>query len=99
MTRAERDAELEQRLKDDIAARNRRLAQVQARQREEARKAQHARRYQVGKLADEAGLCGWDDATLRQVFQVLAGLQEKSDPATVLAGMMGTWEPRPWLRE
>lgn len=84
MTRAERDAELEQRLKDDIAARNRRLAQVQARKRENARKAQNQRRYQVGKLADEAGLCGWEDGTLAKLFAGFARMKDTRDPLQVL---------------
>lgn len=89
MTRAERDALSEQRLKEDIAAKSRQLAQVQARRTEDARKQRDHRRFQVGKLAEEAGLCAWDDATLVGLFQVLARLGDVPDPVKLLDGLVG----------
>jgi hypothetical protein len=84
MTRTERAAEREQRLKDVLLKKSRELAQVQAQQREEARKQQSKRRFEVGKLADDAGLCAWEDATLIGLFAVLARLRETPEPVKVL---------------
>jgi hypothetical protein len=72
MTRDEVLVQREQRLKQQLAAANRDLGKVQAKQREEARKQRDHRRFQVGKLAEDAGLFAWDDATLAGVFQLVA---------------------------
>lgn len=88
MTKTERIAERAHRLKQELEAKGRQLAQVQSQQREAARKAQNHRRFQVGKLADDAGLCGWDDATLTGLFQSLALLRECSSPVAVLESLL-----------
>jgi hypothetical protein len=67
MTKAERLAVQIQRDKEA-------LAQRQASLREVTRKATNKRRYQVGAMADDAGLLGQEDATLRQAFVLIARL-------------------------
>ena len=67
MTKAERLAAKIQRDKEA-------LAQRQASLRDVTRKATNKRRYQVGAMADEAGLLGQEDATLRQAFVLIARL-------------------------
>ena len=86
MTKAER---LARQIQHDKEA----LAKRQARLRDVTRTATNKRRYQVGAMADEAGLLGHDDATLRQAFLLITRLirnghlgwaarQQEPDPET-----------------
>jgi hypothetical protein len=88
MTRDERAARREQRLKEDLAATSRELAQVQAQNRAAERAARAKRRQRVGTLADEAGLFAWDDTTLQGLFQALGTLGETPNPVAVLEGLL-----------
>jgi hypothetical protein len=89
MTREERAAKRAQRLKEDIAAKGQKLAQVEAQQRADARAKRHRRRQRVGTLAEAAGLLIWDDTTLAGLFQILATLRETPDPVAVLEALVG----------
>jgi hypothetical protein len=92
MTREERAAKREQRLKDQLEATRRELAQVEAQNRAAARATRAKRRQRVGTLADEAGLFGWDDPTLLGLFRVLVRLQDLRDPVAVLDSLLTTWQ-------
>ena len=72
MTKAERFAEEEAAAKRKLTESYRVLAQARARIRTEAKKATDKRRYQVGALADEAGLLTWTNAELAAAFTALA---------------------------
>lgn len=84
MTRAEKAAEREQRLKAQLDAARRSRTQLEAQERARLRAMQHRRHIRVGILADEAGLLGWEDGTIDQLFQVLARLRAATDPVKVL---------------
>ena len=88
MTRAERLAQTEARARAKLDAQRTRLAQVQAAQREEERKALSKRRLLVGKLVDEAGLFSLDDTTLAGLFARLAPLVDAPDPVALLEGLL-----------
>jgi hypothetical protein len=88
MTRAERAALREQRLKDQLDAKNRELAQVQAQNRAAERTAREKRRYLVGLLADKAGLLVWDDATLMRLFTLVSPLTQMPNPEAVLEALL-----------
>jgi hypothetical protein len=88
MTRQERAARREQRLKEALATKARELAQVQAQHRADERAQRTKRRVIVGTMADAAGLFVWDDTTLRGLFQMLAMLRETPDPVAVLEGLL-----------
>ena len=88
MTRAERLAQTEARARAKLDAQRTRLAQVQAAQRDEERKALTKRRLLVGKLVDEAGLFSLDDATLAGLFARLTSLVEAPDPVAVLDALL-----------
>jgi hypothetical protein len=88
MTRAERLAQTEARARVKLDAQRTRLAQVQAAQREEERKALTKRRLLVGKLVDEAGLFSLDNATLAGLFARLTALVEAPDPVAVLDALL-----------
>jgi hypothetical protein len=91
MTRDERAALRAQRLKDELDAKKRQLAQVEAQQRAAARAGRAKRRQRVGALADEAGLCVWEDTTLTGLFQALARLQATPDPVAVLESLLSDY--------
>ena len=95
MTRAERAALREQRLKDHLAATRRQLAQVEAQNRAAERTARHKRRFQVGLLADQAGLFALDDAGLARLFAALARLVASPDPVATLEGLLCDAEGQP----
>ena len=95
MTRAERAALREQRLKDQLAATRRQLAQVEAQNRAAARTARHKRRFQVGLLADQAGLFALDDAGLARLFAALSRLVAIPDPVATLEGLLCDAEGQP----
>jgi hypothetical protein len=90
MTRQERAARREQRLKEELATKARELAQAQAQKRAADRAKRTKRRVIVGTMADAAGLFVWDDPTLRGLFQTLALLHETSDPVAVLEGLLAS---------
>ena len=88
MTRAERAALREQRLKEELAAKSRQLAQLQAQQRAAERAARNKRRYLVGTLAEQAGLLVWEDATLVRLFTLLGPLTQMPHPEAVLESLL-----------
>jgi hypothetical protein len=88
MTRDERLALAEHRLKEKRAADQAALDKVYAQQREQARKARTRRRYAVGALADDAGLLAWDDSILSALFAALATLAEVPNPVAVLESVL-----------
>src|SRR6516164_7275230 len=88
MTRAERLAQTEAHARAKLNAQRTRLAQVQAAQREEERKALTKRRLLVGKLVDEAGLFSLDDATLAGLFARLSPLVAATDPVAALEALL-----------
>jgi hypothetical protein len=87
MTRAERAALRAQRLKEELEAKSRQLAQIQAQQRAE-RAARNKRRYLVGTLAEQAGLLVWEDATLARLFTLLSPLTQMPHPEAVLEALL-----------
>jgi hypothetical protein len=95
MTRAERAALREQRLKDQLAATRRQLAQVEAQNRAAERTARNKRRFQVGLLADQAGLFALDDAGLARLFAALSRLVAIPDPVATLEGLLCDAEGQP----
>ena len=88
MTRAERAAVREQRLKDHLAATRRELAQVEAQHRAAVRAERNKRRFHVGLLADQAGLLVWEDATLARLFTLLSPLTQMPHPEAVLEALL-----------
>ena len=88
MTRAERAARREQRLKDQLEATSQELAKVQAQNRAADRTARDKRRYLVGLLADKAGLLVWEDATLGRLFTLLGPLTQMPHPEAVLESLL-----------
>src|SRR5215471_18027196 len=88
MTREERVALREQRLKDSLAKTRRERARIEAQHRAEERTQRARRRQRVGTLADEAGLLAWDDATLALLFQTLVGLRTTDQPLAVLEALL-----------
>jgi hypothetical protein len=90
MTRVERAAQREERLKAQLAATRRERAKAEAQDRASARAKRTRRRHRVGTLADEAGLFVWDDTTLAALFQTLATLHDTPDPVAVLESLLDT---------
>jgi hypothetical protein len=88
MTREERAALREQHLKEELEAKGRELAQVQAQNRAAERAKRDKRRQRVGTLADAAGLFVWEDTTLVGLFHALALLKDTPDPVAVLEGLL-----------
>jgi uncharacterized membrane protein YccC len=88
MTRAETLARAKAAIREQLEADQQRLKQILASEREEARKARTKRRMAVGTLADDAGLLDWEDATLRQLFALLARLKDAPHPVAVLEGVL-----------
>ena len=88
MTRAERAALRAQRLKEELEAKSRQLAQLQAQQRAAERAARNKRRYLVGTLAEQAGLLVWEDATLARLFTLLGPLTQMPHPEAVLESLL-----------
>jgi hypothetical protein len=94
MTRAEQLAQAAARAQEKLDRDKKSLAQVQAQQRSEERKARNKRRVEVGTLADAAGLCALDDTTLTELFALLASLAEGPSPGAVLESLVmdETWK-------
>jgi hypothetical protein len=88
MTRAERLAQTEARARAKLDADRKRLAQVQAQQRDVERQALYRRRVLVGKLVEDAGLFALEDATLAALFARLSPLVAAADPVAALATLL-----------
>ena len=88
MTRADRLAQAEAHARELLDVQRRKLAQVQAAQRAEERKARGRRYLQVGKMADDTGLLVLDDTTLSQLFVALTPLTRVPDPVAVLTSLL-----------
>lgn len=88
MTRAQRLAERTQREKARLERQRQQVADLEAQGREEARKERSRRRFQVGALADDAGLLAWENGTLAGLFTQLARLHDTPDPVKVLEGLL-----------
>jgi len=88
MTRAERLAQTEARARAKLDADRKRLAQVQAQQRDAERQALHRRRVLIGKLVEDAGLFALDDAILAALFARLSPLVAAADPVAALAALL-----------
>jgi hypothetical protein len=88
MTRAERRAERERKLKAKLDADHKALAQLQANNRAQARAERDKRRYKVGAVVEEAGLFVWDDTTLSGIVQMLTKLLDCPDPIAVLESLI-----------
>ncbi len=89
MTRAERLAEQARRTKDKLEEQRKKLARIEAAQRNTARTDNNKRRYHVGALVDEAGLFALDNTTLAGLFAALALLTQVPNPVAVLASLLG----------
>jgi hypothetical protein len=92
MTRTERLAATEARTKARLDAERTRLAQVRSAQKAVALQARTKRRYQIGALADAAGLCDLSDADLAGLFALLATLAHGPGPVAVLASLLSDRE-------
>ena len=95
MTRAERLDRAAARAKAQLEAQRKALAQIQAAQYAEEKKARTKRRLVVGELADQAGLFALDDTTLAGLFALLAPLVHVPDPVAVLAVMLNEVDGSP----
>ena len=89
MTRAERLAAKEAADKQKLEDSRKALALTQAALREATRKATNKRRYQVGAMADDAGLLAWSNAELGRVFAALARFTAIEHPGAVLETLLG----------
>ena len=87
MTKAERLAAKIARDKETLEKQRLALAQNEAALREETRKVTNKRRYEVGALADEAGLLAWCNAEIATLFARVVTLRAQSADllATLLA--------------
>lgn len=88
MTREDRAAKRAQRLRDELDAKKRQLAQIEAQTRADERARQSKRRQRVGTLAESAGLFVWEDSTLFSLFQLLTRLHATPDPVGVLESLL-----------
>lgn len=88
MTRAERAAAQEAKLRARKEALAREITLQQAVQRGEDRKARDKRRYLVGKMLDEAGLFVWTDASLARVCQLLTPMAALANPDLILGRVL-----------
>ena len=100
MTKAERLAAKIQRDRDTLEKQRQVLAESEATLRaeirhseaalrDEERKATDKRRYQVGALAEEAGLFAMSNTELAEVFAALGALRAGERPGAVLAALVG----------
>lgn len=89
MTRAEQLAQKEARAKTRLEKARKALTKVESEERAEDRKLRYRRRVAVGTLAEAAGLCVLDDATLTELFALLASLAEGPSPGAVLERLLG----------
>ena len=64
------------------------LAALQSQQREGQRKARDTRRYQVGRLVEDAGLAHLADSDLSALLRLLATIASAPNPVEVLEGLL-----------
>ena len=97
MTKAERLAAKIARDKETLEKQRLALAQNEAALREETRKVTNKRRYEVGALADEAGLLAWSNAEIATLFARVVTLRAQSADllATLLAEPVTPAKVRP----
>ena len=95
MTRAERLDRAAARAKAQLEAQRKALAQIQAAQYAEEKKALSRRRQLVGTMADQAGLFALDDPTIAALFALLAPLVHVPDPVAVLDAMLSEVDGSP----
>ena len=86
-----------QQSKDTIEKERKALAESEAALREENRQATDKRRYQVGALADEAGLLAWSNAEIATLFARVVTLRAQS--ADLLATLLAEPVPPAKARE
>lgn len=89
-TRQQRLAHAEDAARLKIAAEKKALAVIQAQQRTEQRKARDQRRYHLGALVDDAGLADVDEAVLRPLLILLAGVTRAPNPVALLEALLRT---------
>jgi len=87
-TRAERLDKAAARAKAALETQRKALAQIQAAQHDEERKALTKRRLLVGTLVEQAGLFALSDTVLAGLFAALSRLVETPDPVAVLEGLL-----------
>jgi hypothetical protein len=80
MTREEQLAARVARKKALLEKQRQDVAEDEARLRDATRQATNKRRYQVGVLAEDAGLFTWSNAELVEVFAALVKLREMESP-------------------
>ena len=97
MTKAERLAAKIARDKETLEKQRLALAQNEAALREETRKVTNKRRYEVGALADEAGLLAWSNAEIATLFARVVTLRAQS--ADLLATLLAEPVPPAKVRE
>jgi hypothetical protein len=88
MTRAERLDRAAARAKAQLEAQRKALAQIQAAQHDEERKALTKRRLLVGTLVEQAGLFALSDTVLTGLFAALSHLVETPDPVALLDALL-----------
>jgi hypothetical protein len=93
MSRPSRQQQLdraEEAARAKIDEQRRKLASIASAQRTEAKKARDRRRYQVGTLADDAGLLAFDDAFLKELLALLSQVVQQADPHATVAACLRT---------
>ena len=95
MTRAERLDRAAARAKAQLEAQRKALAQIQAAQYAEEKKARTKRRLVVGTLVEDAGLFALDDTTIAALFALLAPLASLPDPVAVLDAVLSEVDGSP----
>ena len=88
MTRAERLDKAAARAKAALETQRKALAQIQAAQHDEERKALTKRRLLVGTLVEQAGLFALSDTVLTGLFAALSGLVTTPDPVACLESLL-----------
>ena len=99
MTRAERAAEAEARLKEQRDEISKQIAREQATQRVEEKKARDKRRHRVGKLVDDAGLFALSDRSLARLFETLRPLLPIPNPDIRLGRLLARAPLTQWAQE
>jgi hypothetical protein len=87
-SRQQRLTEAEATARDKLELQQKAHATIQGQLRALEKKARDRRRYQVGLLAEHCGLVDLDDAALRPLFQMLAGVTRGSSPVAMLEALL-----------